>query len=124
LTIDGTTLSSLAIGSKILVKDQIDNTENGVYTKSVSGFAITSTSYNVPLRVTGGTINANTNWYKSQVTFNGNLVDKFISTTFFKSITVGEISSFITTTKPKLFEFKLHWNGYDKPFPMSELKIA
>jgi hypothetical protein len=41
LTVDGTTLSSLAIGSKILVKDQIDNTENGVYTKSVSGFAIT-----------------------------------------------------------------------------------
>ena len=123
LTIDGTALSSLAVGSKILVKDQIDNTENGVYVKSVSGFAITSTNYNVPLRVTGGTVNADTNWYKSQVTFNGNLVDRFISTTFFKSITVGEISSFITTTKPKLFEFKLHWNGYDKPFPMNELKI-
>ncbi len=123
LTIDGTALSSLAVGSKILVKDQIDNTENGVYVKSVSGFALTSTNYNVPLRITGGTVNADTNWYKSQVTFNGNLVDKFISTTFFKSITVGEISSFITTTKPKLFEFKLHWNGYDKPFPMNELKI-
>ena len=123
LTIDGTTLASLAVGSKILVKDQIDNTENGVYTKSVSGFSLTSTEYDVPLRVTGGTINAYTNWYKSQVTFNGNLVDRFVSTTFFKSITVGEISSFITTTKPKLFEFKLHWNGYDKPFPMDELKI-
>ena len=123
LTIDGTTLASLAVGSKILVKDQIENTENGVYIKSVSGFAITTTDYSVPLRVLGGNVNADTNWYKSQVTFNGNLVDRFVSTTFFKSITVGEISSFLTTTKPKLFEFKLHWNGYDKPFPMNELKI-
>jgi hypothetical protein len=123
LTIDGTALSSLAVGSKILVKDQIENTENGVYIKSVSGFAITTTSYNVPLRVTGGTINANTNWYKSEVTFNGNLVDRFVSTTFFKSITVGEISNFVSSTKPKLFEFKLHWNGNDKSFPMEELKI-
>jgi len=123
LTIDGTTLASLAVGSKILVKDQIENTENGVYIKSVSGFAITTTDYSVPLRVSGGNVNADTNWYKSQVTFNGNLVDRFVSTTFFKSITVGEISSFFTTTKPKLFEFKLHWNGYDKQFPMNELKI-
>ena len=123
LTLDGTALSSLTVGSKILVKDQIDNTENGVYIKSVSGFAITTTDYNVPLRVTGGTINANTNWYKSNVTFNGNLVDRFISTTFFKSITVGEISSFLSSTKPKLFEFKLHWNGYDRSFPMDQLKI-
>jgi hypothetical protein len=123
LTIDGTTLASLSVGSKILVKDQIENTENGVYIKSVSGFAITTTDYSVPLRVSGGNVNADTNWYKSQVTFNGNLVDRFVSTTFFKSITVGEISSFLTTTKPKLFEFKLHWNGYDKPFPMNELKI-
>ena len=123
LTIDGTALSSLAVGSKILVKDQIENTENGVYIKSVSGFAITSTEYNVPIRVTGGTINANTNWYKSNVTFNGNLVDRFVSTTFFKSISVGEISSFISSTKPKLFEFKLHWNGFDKSFLLEELKI-
>ena len=122
-TIDGTTLSSLVVGSKILVKDQINNVENGVYIKSVSGFAITSIDYNVPLKITGGTINANTNWYKSEVTLNGNLSDRFVSTTFFKSITVGEISSFFTTTKPKLFEFKLHWNGYDRSFPMDELKI-
>jgi hypothetical protein len=123
LTIDGTSLSSLVVGSKILVKDQIENTENGVYIKSVSGFAITTTNYNVPLRVTGGIINANTNWYKSEVTFNGNLVDRFVSTTFFKSITVGEISNFLSSAKPKLFEFKLHWNGNDKSFPMEELKI-
>ena len=123
LTIDGTSLSSLVVGSKILVKDQIENTENGVYIKSVSGFAITTTNYNMPLRVTGGTINANTNWYKSEVTFNGNLVDRFVSTTFFKSITVGEISNFLSSAKPKLFEFKLHWNGNDKSFPMEELKI-
>jgi len=122
-TIDDTTLSSLVVGSKILVKDQINNAENGVYIKSVSGFAITSIDYNVPLKITGGTINANTNWYKSEVTFNGNLSDRFVSTTFFKSIAVGEISSFFTTTKPKLFEFKLHWNGYDRSFPMDELKI-
>ena len=123
LTIDGTTLSSLAVGSKILVKDQINNTENGIYTKSVSGFAITSSEYFAPYRVLSGTINANTNWYKDNVTFNGNLVDRFISTTFFKSITVGEISGFITTAKPKLFEFKLNWNAFDKDFPMNELKI-
>jgi hypothetical protein len=123
LTIDGTSLSSLAVGSKILVKDQIENTENGVYIKSVSGFAITTTGYDVPLRVTGGSINSNTNWYKSNVTFNGNLVDRFVSTTFFKSITIGEISNFVSSTKPKLFEFKLHWDANDKSFPMEELKI-
>lgn len=123
LTIDGTSLSSLPVGSKILVKDQIDNAENGIYIKSVSGFAITSTNIDVPFRVVGGIINANTNWYKAQVNFNGNLQDRFISTTYFKSITIGEISSFFTTTKPQLFEFKLHWNGYDKQFPLEQLKI-
>ncbi len=123
LTIDGTTLSSLPIGSKILIKDQIDNVENGVYVKSVSGFAITTANNLAPYRIIGGTINADTNWYKDKVSFNGNLVDRFISTTFFKSITVGEISGFVTTAKPKLFEFKLNWNAFDKDFPMNELKV-
>ncbi len=123
LTIDGVALSTLPIGSKILVKDQIENTENGIYTKSVSGFAITTSDYFSPYKVTSGTINANTNWYKDNVTFNGNLVDRFVNTTFFKSITVGEISNFVSSTKPKLFEFKLNWNAYDKDFPMNELRI-
>ena len=123
LTIDGTTLSSLPIGSKLLIKDQINNVENGIYIKSASGFAITSTDLLQPYRVTSGTINANTNWYKDNVTFNGNLVDRFISTTFFKSLTVGEISGFVSTAKPKLFEFKLNWNAYDKDFPMNELRV-
>ena len=123
LTIDGTTLLSLPIGSKVLVKDQINNLENGIYIKSVSGFAVTTTNYKAPYRVIGGTVNANTNWYKDNVTFNGNLVDKFISTTFFKSMTVGEISGFVSTSKPKLLEFKLNWNAYDKDFPMNELRV-
>ena len=123
LTIDGVALSTLPIGSKLLVKDQIENTENGIYIKSVSGFAITASDYFNPYKVTSGTINANTNWYKDNVTFNGNLVDRFVNTTFFKSITVGEISNFVSSTKPKLFEFKLNWNAYDKDFPMNELRI-
>ena len=122
-TVDGVSLSSLPVGTKVLVKDQIDNTENGVYVKSVSGFAITSTDYNIPFRVYNGSVNANTNWYKDKVSFNGKLLDRFISTTFFKSMTVGEVSGFATTTRPKLLEFKMNWNVYDGHFPMDELKV-
>lgn len=122
-TIDGVVLSTLSIGSKVLVKDQITNTENGVYEKSVSGWSLVTTSYDSPFRCTAGTINSETNWYKTRLPKNDEIVDGFTNTTFFKKITIGEVSSFISSIKPHLFEFKINWERYDKVFPYDELKV-
>jgi hypothetical protein len=91
-TIDGISLSTLTIGSKVLVKDQIIPTENGIYEKSVSGWSINSTTFDYPFRCNAGTINAETNWYKTRLPKNDEIVDGFTNTTFFKKITLGEIS--------------------------------
>ena len=122
-TIDGISLSTLTIGSKVLVKDQIIPTENGIYEKSVSGWSIISTTFDYPFRCNAGTINAETNWYKTRLPKNDEIVDGFTNTTFFKKITLGEISPFISSIKPHLFEFKINWERYNKVFPYNELKV-
>ena len=43
-TVDTVGLSTLATGSKILLKDQFEFLENGIYVKSNSGWAITDSS--------------------------------------------------------------------------------
>jgi len=123
LTIDDIAISSLSVGSYILVKDQVDEIENGVYLKSSTGWSLATTAYSVPFKVLQGTINANTYWYKTRIPVNGEILDRFVSTTYFKNITVGEISPFYSTTKPGLFEFKINWEDYDTPFPMDQIKV-
>ena len=121
--VDSVNLSDLPVNSKVLVKDQYDIDENGVYVKSVSGWSLQSYDVNVPLRCTGGTVNINTNWYKVNIADGDDVVQKFISTTFFSKITVGQISSFVSSIKPHLFEFKLHWEDSQKSFEYDEVQL-
>ncbi len=123
VTVDGVSLSSLAIDSLVLIKDQYDNDENGIYKKSVSGWTIQSVDINVPYRCVGGSVNINTNWFKINIAEGENIVQKFISTTYFSKITVGQISSFVSTIKPHLFEFKMNWKDYQKSFKYDEVQL-
>jgi hypothetical protein len=65
-TIDGVVL---ATGDRILIKDQGDNTENGIYTVNVSGAPTRSDDANLGTELVGaavyidqGTVNADTGW--------------------------------------------------------------
>jgi hypothetical protein len=122
-TVDGVSLADLAINSLVLIKDQYNSDENGVYKKSVSGWTLQNYDLSVPLRCTGGSVNINTNWYKVDIADGESVVQKFISTTFFSKITIGQISSFVSSIKPHLFEFKMNWKDYQKPFKYDELKV-
>lgn len=69
-TIDGVVL---ATGNRILIKDQADQTTNGIYTVNASGAPTRATDYDVSAEVwagtftaiTAGTANANTIWVQS-----------------------------------------------------------
>ena len=122
-SIDGVSLSDLAINSLVLIKDQYNIEENGIYKKSVSGWTLQTYDINVPLRCTGGTVNINTNWYKVNIADGDSVVQKFISTTFFNKITIGQISSFISSIKPHLFEFKMNWKDFQKSFKYDEIRV-
>ena len=123
LTIDDISISSLSVGSYVLVKDQVTQTENGIYQKSTTGWTLVSALYDAPFKVVQGTVNANTYWYKTRIPVNGEILDRFVSTTYFKNMTVSEISPFISATKPGLFEFKVNWEDYDTPFPINDIKV-
>ncbi len=122
-TIDGVSLSDLSVNSLVLVKDQYNSDENGVYKKSVSGWTLQTYDNNATFRCTAGTVNANTNWHKVNIADGEDVVQKFLSTTFFSKITVGQISSFISTIKPHLFEFKLNWKDNQNPIKYDELQL-
>ena len=122
-TIDTVGLSTLATGSKILLKDQFEFLENGIYVKSNSGWAITDSSALLPYKVIGGDVNINSYWQKSKIPFNGVIQERFISTTYFYNMTVNSISSFIASIKPSLFEFKVVWEEFDTKFPIEDIKV-
>jgi hypothetical protein len=122
-SIDGISLPDLSINSLVLVKDQYNTEENGVYKKSVSGWSLQPYDVGVPFRCLSGTINENTNWHKINIADGDEVVQKFLSTTFFTKLTVGQISSFVSSIKPQLFEFKMHWKDYQKPFKYDEVRL-
>jgi hypothetical protein len=123
LTIDGVVISSLSNGKYILIKDQLNTSENGIYLKSSGSWVFYNIAYNIPFIAMNGAININTIWYKAQIEIENTLVDKYICTTFFKDITIGEISPFVSTIVPSLLEFKLLWAKYDTKFPYDKLRI-
>ena len=122
-TIDGVVLSSLASGKYVLVKDQINQDENGIYLKSGASWIKYTVAYNFPLRIQQGVINSLTTWYRKQIQVNNNLVDRYICTTFFKDITIGEISSFVASIVPNLLELKANWKLFDTIFPYKKFRI-
>jgi hypothetical protein len=122
-TVDGISLADLSLNSQVLIKDQYNTDENGVYKKSVLGWSLQNYDLSVPLRCNGGSVNVNTNWYKADIADGESVVQKFISTTFFSKITIGQISSFVSSIKPHLFEFKMNWKDYQKSFKYDELQV-
>ena len=123
VTIDGVSLSSLSTGKYVLIKDQINQDENGLYLKSGSSWSKYTVAYDYPLRIQQGTINSLTTWYRKQIQVNNNLVDRYVCTTFFKDITIGEISSFVSSIVPSLLEFKAVWKKFDTVFPYKKFRI-
>jgi len=107
----------------VLIKDQINPDENGLYLNSGTSWTKYNVAYNYPLRIQQGTINSLTTWYKKQIQVNNNLVDRFVCTTFFKDITIGEISSFVSSLVPSLLEFKANWKKFDVAFPYKKFRI-
>jgi hypothetical protein len=44
-------------------------------------------------------------------------------TTYFKNISISEISPFISSIKPGLLEFKINGEAYDTTFPLNDIKV-
>lgn len=123
LTIDGIQVSSLSNNDYILLKDQTIFNENGLYRKVSGLWTLQTTTLNTPYKVTLGDINANTFWYKTSTQENNTVAERFVSTTYFKDINIGQISNFVSSIRPLLFEFKMNWLKYNKIFPLSDLRI-
>lgn len=122
-TVDGVALSSISSGKYVLIKDQINSSENGLYLNSGTSWIKYNVAYDYPLRIQQGTINSLTTWYKKQIQYNNNLIDRFVCTTFLKDITIGEISSFVNSLVPSLLEFKANWKKFDVAFPYKKFRI-
>lgn len=122
-TIDGIAVSTISSGKYILVKDQNTASENGVYYNAGTSWTFFNVSYGVPLRIVQGTINASSTWYKKLVQLDSSTVDRYVCTTFFKDMTIGEISPFISNIVPGLLQFKMNWNKYDTPFAHKRVRV-
>ncbi len=125
-TIDGVSISTLAIGDYILIKDQDTESQNKIYsiqsfnpsTSTITLLGYTASSYK-ELNITEGTVNIGTIWYPIKT---GNLYN-FYSTLWFKDFDIKYNKEFYSLTSPKLLEFKLKWNKPNVSFPQSKLKI-
>lgn len=109
-TIDGVVLSSLANDTYILLKDQENFSENGVYKKTGSStYVLQSTSYNTPQKVNSGDVNNKSTFYLTKVLKGSTVSDRFISTSYFAKLKIDQISPFISSLRANLFEFKLNY---------------
>ncbi len=123
-TIDGVSLSTLALDSYVLLKDQIVNSENGIYKKTgTSTFELQSSPTGTPYKVVGGDVNNKSYFYKEKIAQNTEILEKFISSSFFCPITVDEISPFVASIRPALFEFKLNHINYDEVIDQSSVNV-
>ena len=123
-TIDGVVLSSLDINTYILLKDQNNNDENGVYQKtSPSNYVLQTTAVNEPLRVISGDTNIYSVFYKTTIIQNNIITTKFLSASYFSQLTIDEISPFISTLRPTLLELKLISTNYEDVLDLDTIKV-
>lgn len=109
-TIDGVVLSSLANDSYILLKDQENYSENGVYKKTgPSTYVLQDTAYNAPQKIIGGDVNSKSTFYLTKIIKGSTVKDRFISTSYFAKLKINQISPFISSIRPSLLEFKLNF---------------
>ena len=122
--IDDVDMNTLENNSFILLKDQIDESENGIYKKIVSGqFEIQTTAFDVPYKVISGTVNKYSTFYKIRTNVGNLLNDRFVSTSYFSQLNIDEISTFISNINPSLFEFKLNYLDYENPIDLDSINI-
>ena len=122
-TIDGVAISSLVNNDYVLIKDQTLDSENGLYRKVSGVWTKQTVSVNDPFKVISGTVNANTFWYYANIQIENSVVKKFVSTTYFTDLNISQISSFVSSTRALLFEFKLICKKYKDKFPYSDIKV-
>lgn len=122
-TIDGVSLASLPLNSYVLLKDQTTLSQNGLYLKSgTSSYTLDTSNYNVPYNVTDGDVNNGSTFYKVKTQKDNQVADLFLSTSYFAPITIGEISSFVSSIRAQLFEFKLNFTNYEVPIDLTKIK--
>jgi len=122
-TIDGVSLATLPLNSYILLKDQTTLNQNGLYLKSgTSTYTLDTSSYNVPYNVTDGNVNGGATFYKVKTQKDNEVADLFLSTSYFAPINIGQISTFISSLRAQLFEFKLDFTNYEVPIDHTKIK--
>jgi hypothetical protein len=123
-TIDGVVLSSLPLNSYILLKDQNNTSENGIYEKTgTSTYTLATSNYNTPYLITSGTVNLNVYFYKIKTQKENTVQDLFLSTSYFAQLTIEQISNFISSIRANLFEFRMNYLNYVIPIDQNKIKI-
>ena len=123
-TIDGIVLSSLANDTYILLKDQDNNDENGVYKKTgPSTYQLQTISPEEPLRTISGNVNKYSVFYKTTLSKNNEILTKFISASYFTQLTIDQISPFISSIRPTLLELKLLSTNSEDVLDLNNIKV-
>lgn len=122
-TIDGVLVSSFVNDDYLILKDQTNKDENGLYKKVSGNWVKQTVSNEEPFYVISGNINNETYWYLTSVQENTTVSQKFVSTAYFADIDVNQISNFVTSVRAKLFEFQMIWKKYNFEFPLSDIKV-
>ena len=123
-TVDGVSLAGLGVSSYVVLKDQLETTENGLYIKtSNNSFTKVTAVSNKPYEVNGGTVNNNITFFSNQIEQNNQIFDTFTSTAYFKQITIDPISPFVNSIRPSLLEFKMNVLDYENQFDLDKIKI-
>ena len=111
------------MNSYVLLKDQTTLNQNGLYLKSgTSTYTLDTSNYNIPYNITEGDVNGGATFYKVKTQKDNEVADLFLSTSYFAPITIGEISSFVSTLRAQLFEFKLNFTNYEVPVDLTKIK--
>lgn len=123
-TIDGVNLTTLANDSYVILKDQINESENGLYKKISSGsFQLQTSATDTPYEVVSGNVNLYSTFYKIQTKVGNVLNNRFVSTSYFCQMNIDQISNFISTIKPSLFEFKMNYLDFDNSIDFDSVKV-
>ena len=117
-------LAGLGVSSYVVLKDQLETTENGLYIKtSNNSFTKVTAISNKPYEVNGGTVNNNITFFSNQIEQNNQIFETFTSTAYFKQITIDPISPFVNSIRPTLLEFKMNVLDYENQFDLDKIKI-
>ena len=128
--IDGYTLSS---GDLVLVKDQLDKYQNGIYKVINPGSGLngswvldssTVASRYQPYSILNGNVNGKTYWYLDYPdNYSNQEYYHYKSTVFTKKVTFGSLSSFYSAINPTLLEIKALWSSRALPSESINVKF-